>query len=117
MNCKHLNEQFYGNRELVGTIGHCICKDCVFYAKNIVQNTALVEWLDMRGLDPQKADEVWCYTEKDGFKFYTVNFFEIYADQEETYHFENATISVFVNSYAKKEQLSHACSMEIMLKN
>lgn len=117
MDCKHLNEQFFRNRELVGTKGHCICEDCVFYAKHIVKNTELVEWLDKRGLDPRKADEVWCYNEEDGFKFYAVDFFEVYADQDEMQHFENTTVSIFFNSYAEKGQLSHACSMEIMLKN
>lgn len=115
MNFQKLNERFYAMRALVGTKGHCICADCIFYAKNIMVNDALVEFLYTRGLDPLKADEVWCYTEKDGYKYYTVDFFEVYADREETHTFVNAKISITTNSYAEKEQLPYVCSIDLHL--
>lgn len=84
MNTKQLNEQFYEKRELVGTAEHCICEDCVFYAEQIMKNDTLVEFLRNKGLDPRKADVVWCYMERDELKYYTVDFYEVYAHKEET---------------------------------
>ena len=43
INSRQLNKQFYAKRELVGTKGHCICEDCIFYAEQIIKNEALVE--------------------------------------------------------------------------
>lgn len=74
MNTKQLNEQFYAKRELVGTVDHCLCEDCIFYAEQIMKNNTLVEFLHTKGLDPRKANEVWCYMEKDGYKHYTIDF-------------------------------------------
>lgn len=86
MNTKQLNEQLYANRELAGTAEHCICEDCVFYAEQIMKNDALVSFLLAKGLNPRKADEVWCYMEKDGNKHYTADFFEVYAEKEHPPH-------------------------------
>jgi len=61
MNTKQLNEQFYAKRELVGTVDHCLCEDCIFYAEQIMKNNTLVEFLHTKGLDPRKANEV-CVT-------------------------------------------------------
>lgn len=116
INTKQLNEQFYATRELIGTEGHCICEDCVFYAEQIMKNESLVEFLHTKGLHPLKADEVWCYTEKDGYKHFTVNFFEVFADQEETHTFGNAKISIYENTYAEKENLPHVCAIDVALK-
>ncbi len=116
MNTKQLNEQFYAKRALVGTADHCICEDCVFYAEQIMKNDALVEFLHSKGLDPQKADEVWCYMERDGYKYYTVDFFEVHADKEETNTFGNAKVTVCVNTYAEKETLPHTCAIDVVFK-
>ena len=116
MNTKQLNEKFYSKRELAGTTNHCICEDCVFYAEQIMNNDALVEFLHSKGLDPRKADEVWCYLEKGGYKYYTVDFFEVYADKEETYTFRNAKITIQDNIYAEKETSRYACTIDVVFK-
>lgn len=86
-----------------------------FYAEKIMVNDALVEFLHTRGLDPLKADDIWCYTEKDGYKYYAVDFFEVYADREETHTFGNAKLSITTNSYAEKGQLSYVWSIDLHL--
>ena len=116
MKTKQLNEQFYAKRELVGTAEHCICEDCVFYAEQIIKNDVLVEFLHTKGLNPLKADEVWCYTKKDGYKYFTVDFFEVYADKEETHTLGNAKIAFYVNIYAEKENLPYVCTIDVVFK-
>ncbi|MED3799178.1 hypothetical protein P4604_17525 [Lysinibacillus capsici] len=116
MNTKQLNEQFYAKRELVGTVDHCLCEDCIFYAEQIMKHNTLVEFLHTKGLDPRKANEVWCYMEKDGYKHYTIDFFEVYADKEETHTFGNAKITFYVNIYAEKEQLPYVCTIDAVFK-
>ncbi|MBX8943092.1 MULTISPECIES: hypothetical protein [Lysinibacillus] len=116
MNTKQLNEQFYANGELVGTVNHCICEDCIFYAEQIMKNNMLIEFLHSNGLDPRKANEVWCYMEKDGYKHYTIDFFEVYADKEETHTVGNAKITFYVNIYAEKEQLPYGCTIDAIFK-
>ena len=69
----------------------------------------------MKGLEPLTADEVWCFNEEDGYKYYTVDFFEVYADREETHTFDNVKISITFNTYAQKEQLPYTCSIDLHL--
>lgn len=115
MNTKQLNEKFYSKRELAGTANHCECEDCIFYAEQIMSNHELVEFLHSKGLEPRKVDEVWCYKEKDGYKYYTVDFFEMYADKEETRTFGNAKVTIQNNIYAKEEP-SYACTIDLAFK-
>ena len=112
MNTKQLNEQFYEKRELVGTADYCICEDCVFYAEQIMKNDSLVEFMHSKGLDPRKADEVWCYREEDGYKYYTVDFFEVYADKEETHIFGSAKITFYEGIDVGKEKLPYVCTID-----
>lgn len=116
MNTKQLNEQLYANRELAGTAEHCICEDCVFYAEQIMKNDALVSFLLTKGLNPRKADEVWCYMEKDGNKHYTADFFEMYAEKEEMHIYGNVKVTFYINNYAEKEQPPHACTIDVVFK-
>ena len=116
MNTKQLNEKFYSKRALIGTANHCICEDCVLYAEQIMNNDALVEFLHRKGLDPLKADEVWCYNEKNGYKYYTVDFLQLYADQEESHTFGNAKVTIQDKIYAEKESPSYAATIDIVFK-
>ncbi|MBD8034163.1 hypothetical protein [Solibacillus merdavium] len=116
MDTKQLNEEFYSKRALVGTINHCICGDCVFYAAKIMNNYPLVEFLHSKGLDPRKADEVWAYLEKGGYKYYTVDFFEVYADIEESHTFENAKVTIRYNIYAEKKTPTYTCTIDVIFK-
>ena len=114
MNTKQLNEQLYAKRALAGTKEHCVCEDCVFYAEYIMKNDALVAFLHHKGLDPRKADEVWCYMEKDGCKYYTVDFFQVHAEQEETATFGNAKVTIYSNTYAEKETFPYVCTIDVV---
>ncbi|MEK3764454.1 MULTISPECIES: hypothetical protein [unclassified Solibacillus] len=113
MNTKQLNENFYSKRALVGTANHCICGDCVLYAEQIMFNVELIEFLHSKGLDPRKADEVWAYLEKDGYKYYTADFFQVYADKEESYTFGNAKVIIQENIYAEKETPRYSCTVDV----
>ena len=114
MNTKQLNEQLYAKRALVGTKAHCICEDCIFYAEQIMKNTPLIEFLHRKGLDPRKANEVWCYMEKDGCKYYTVDFFQVHADQEEKATFGNAKVTIYNSTCAEKETLPYVCTIDVV---
>ena len=116
MNTKQLNEQLYAKRALAGTKAHCICEDCIFYAEQIMKNTPLIEFLHHKGLDPRKADEVWCYMEKDGCKYYTVDFFQVHAEQEETTTFSNAKVTIYNGSYAEQATLLYVCTIDVVFK-
>lgn len=116
MNTKQLNEQLYAKRALVGTKAHCICEDCIFYAEQIMKNTPLIEFLHRKGLDPRKANEVWCYMEKDGCKYYTVDFFQVHADQEEKATFGNAKVTIYNSTCAEKETLPYVCTIDVVFK-
>lgn len=116
MNTKQLNEKFYAKRELVGTAEHCICEDCVFYAEQIMKNAALVKFLNNKGLDPRKADEVWCYMEVDGVKHYTVDFFKVYADKEEIHTFGNAKVTIYINNNTEEEIPQYICVIDVVFK-
>ena len=116
MNTKRLNEQLYAKRALVGTMEHCICEDCVFYAEQIMKNDALVVFLHHKGLDPRKADEVWCYMEVDGFKHYTVDFFKVYADKEEIHTFGNAKVTIYINNNTEEEIPQYICVIDVVFK-
>ncbi|MER2126241.1 hypothetical protein [Solibacillus sp.] len=116
MNIKQLNENFYTNKELVGDINHCVCTDCIFYAEQIMKNAALVKYLTSIGLNPRKADEVWCYMEAEGFKHYTVDFFKVYADKEETHTFGNAKVTIYININAVEEMPQYICVIDVVFK-
>ena len=116
MNTKQLNENFYSKRALVGTANHCICGDCVLYAEQIMFNVELIEFLHSKGLDPRKADEVWAYLEKDGYKYYSVDFFQMYADKEELHTFGNAKVTIQDNIYAEKDTPRYSCTVDVVFK-
>lgn len=79
-----------------------------------MKNDALVKFLNSKGLDPRKADEVWCYMEKDGCKYYTVDFFQVHADQKETATFGNAKVTIYTNNYAEKETFPYVCTIDVV---
>ncbi|WP_431029638.1 hypothetical protein [Lysinibacillus sp. LZ02] len=116
MNIKKRNKQLYTARAVVETSEHCECENCLFYAAHIESNTTLVTFLEGIGIDPRKADEVWCYMEEDRQKHYTVDFFEIYAEQEETHIFEHAKVVIVANPYAENGRLPYALSIDVVLK-
>lgn len=116
MNTKDLNENFYSKRALVGTANHCICGDCVLYTEQIMLNVELIEFLHSKGLDPRKADEVWAYLEKDEYKYYTVDFFQVYADKEESHTFGNAKVTIQHNIYAEKGTPRYSCTVDVVFK-
>lgn len=117
MNVKQLNEQLYKNRPTVGSTGHCDCKDCMFYAEKIMLNEFVENFLNEIGLHPLKADEVWCYKEVDGFKYYLVDFFEVVAKKEQILRFDNGKMIITSNPFAENRLYRHALSIDIRLQN
>ena len=81
-----------------------------------MKNTPLIEFLHRKGLDPRKANEVWCYMEKDGCKYYTVDFFQVHADQEEKATFGNAKVTIYNSTCAEKETLPYVCTIDVVFK-
>ena len=117
MDVKQLNEQLYKNRPPVGSTSHCDCMDCVFYAEKIMLNKFVEKFLNEIGLNPLKADEVWCYKEVDGFKYYLVDFFEVVVKEEQTLCFDNGKLIIASNPFAENRQYRHALTIDIKLQN
>ncbi|MEK5080593.1 hypothetical protein MKX73_16850 [Solibacillus sp. FSL W7-1436] len=115
MDVKQLNEQLYKNRPPVGSTSHCDCQECVFYAVKIMLNEFVVNFLYERGLHPLKADEVWCYKEDDGFKYYCVDFFEVFAMKEQSLIFDVGKLIIASNPFAENEHYRHALTIDIRL--
>lgn len=115
MDVKQLNEKLYKNRPTVGSPSHCDCNDCLFYAEKILQNEYLERFLNEIGLNPLKADEVWCYKEVDEFKYYLVDYFEVIAMKEQTLSFNNGKLIIASNPFAEHGQYRHALTIDIRL--
>ncbi|MEK4386155.1 hypothetical protein MKZ25_10140 [Solibacillus sp. FSL W7-1464] len=115
MDIKQLNEQLYKNRPQVGSASHCDCKECLFYAEKIMLNEFVVNFLNERGLHPLKADEVWCYKEEDGFKYYLVDFFEVVAMKEQHFDLDNGKLIIASNPFAEIGQYKHALTIDLKL--
>lgn len=113
---KQLNEQLFAPKFSVGSKEHCGCEDCAFYADYIVKNTELVAFLATMGIDPQKADEAWCYNTENGYKYYTVDFFRIHADVEGTFQFGDMQVSIFYSPYAEADELCYGLAIDGALK-
>lgn len=112
MDIQQLNLHFYTNKPQLGTTEHCQCDDCQLYARNIVKNKPLVAFLIQLGIDPLKPDEVWGYKEEDGYQYFTVDYFEIYATQPESVTFDNVTVTISRSIYANPEQLPYNLAIE-----
>ena len=112
MNIAQQNKQFYAAKPRIGTAEHCQCDNCQLYASNIVKNKPLVAYLAKLGIDPLKPDEVWCYKEEDGYKYFTVDYFEIHATQSESVTFGNVTVAISRSIYASPEQLPYNLAIE-----
>lgn len=112
MNIAQQNKQFYATKPRLGTADHCQCDDCQLYARNIVKNKPLVAFLIQLGIDPLKPDEVWGYKEEDGYQYFTVDYFEIYATQPESVTFDNVTVTISRSIYANPEQLPYNLAIE-----
>ncbi|MER1985132.1 MAG: hypothetical protein ABS948_04485 [Solibacillus sp.] len=116
MSIKQLNEVLFAAKYSVGSREHCDCVNCTFYADNIIKNTTLISFLASKGIDPQKPDGAWCYTEENGYKYYSVDFSGLYSDVEGTFSFGKVDIVISPISHASPGQPDYVMDLEGALK-
>lgn len=116
MNIQQRNEAFYKNKPRLGTKEHCECEDCLYFAAHVDEHTDLTGLLATYGLHPTQADEVWCYSDEDDYKHYTVDFFSIYANEEANYALPHATVSVNKAYFPKADEPPYGMSINVRLK-
>ena len=116
MNLRKQNELIFAGKLSVRDPEHCGCEDCTFYANNIIKHKQFIQFLESLGIDATKADEVWCYNEEHGNKYFSVDFWCVYSELEGTFQFDNVEMTILRLHHAEDSQPTHAISIEAALK-
>lgn len=115
-NIRKQNELVFTTKFSVMELAHCGCEDCIFYAKNIVKHKLLIQFLESFGINATKADEVWCYKEEHGKKYFSVDFWGVYLGElEGTFQFDHIEITILRHPHTNDSQPTHAISFDTAL--
>ena len=115
MTVQEQNQKIFSTKHSVGDKKHCGCENCLFYAEKIVKNIKLVKFLQSFGVDVQKADEVWCYKEENGYKYFSVDYVNLYSEMEGTYTFDNVIVKIDFMLEVAEGQPTHWIEIEAIL--